>query len=558
MPVIQQVKKDLMKQYKYSESDVQNLLMYGGLKIYTTMNRKLQDYSQKVINDDSNFGINSPKDKNGIIQPQASAVIMDYHTGQVKVIIGGRGTQPARSYNRAASDNFLRPAGSSIKPLTVYAPAIDTKIATAATVIEDSPLPLETGKKYSTNGVPYNPSNYDSEGFMGYLNLRRALAYSVNLVAVKLEDKLGLEKGAEYAEKFGIKINDNDKHSIAALSLGELSINTQSNSLSGVNPLYMSAAYGTFGNNGNYTAPVLYTKVVDKTGKTILEAKTTTHNVLSPQSAYIMYDMLKGPVTMPGGTATNAKFSFMPVAGKTGTSDKKKNFWFCGLTPYYSGAVWIGDDYPTSHYNIFSSTASGLWAKIMAEANKNLPVKDIEMPSDIIRMNVCMDSGKLTGESCTKDPRGDRSYTEMFIQGTVPTDYCDIHVTAEINKANGKLATDFTPPYLRITQVFIKRDYTPSVVLGDQKYVLPKEQDNSKSVNDSSDKSKDNNTLPGDKKTEIKDNTDDNSTTDNTQNTDNTGGNSTTDNTQNNDNISNNSSTDNSGNANKNNTLHNH
>lgn len=81
-------KKDLMKQYKYSEDDVQNLLMYGGLKIYTTMNRKLQDYSQKILNDDKNFGITSSKDKNGIVQPQASAVIMDYHTGQVKVIIG--------------------------------------------------------------------------------------------------------------------------------------------------------------------------------------------------------------------------------------------------------------------------------------------------------------------------------------------------------------------------------------------------------------------------------------------------------------------------------------
>lgn len=533
IPVIEQVKKDLVKQYKYSDSDVQNLLMYGGLKIYTTMDKELQDYSQKIIDDDKNFGIKSSKDNKGTIEPQAAAVVMDYHNGEVKVIIGGRGIQPARSYNRAASDNFLRPSGSSIKPLTVYGPAIDTKIATAATVIEDSPLETAIGKKYMTNGVPYNPSNYDSEGFMGYVNLRRALTYSINLVAIKLEDQLGLNIGAAYAEKFGLKINDNDKHSIAALSLGQLSVSTQTGKLSGVNPLYMSAAYGTFGNEGKYTNPILYTKVVDKTGKTILQTEAKTHDVLSPQSAYIMYDLLKGPVNSPGGTAPNAKFSSMPAAGKTGTSDKKKDFWFSGLTPYYSGAVWIGNDYPTTYNTIFSSTSAGIWSKIMAEAHKKLSVKDIAEPSDIVRMSVCLDSGKLPEKACTIDPRGDRTYTEMFIRGTVPTDSCDIHVIAEVNKITGKLASKFTPFFMKEAKVFIKRDYTPSTYLGDQQYVLPKELDDSKPIendNNATDPPKDNedNEDDGNEQTDL--DTTDNTNTNKDTTTNNTNKDTTTNN----------------------------
>lgn len=544
IPVLDAVKKDLKAQYNYTEEEVEHLLMYGGLKIYTTMDRHLQDYAQQVLDNDNSLAASSTKDKNGILQPQASAVVMDYHSGSVKVIIGGRGPQPARSFNRAASYNFLRPSGSSIKPLTVYSPAIDTQKATAATVIEDSPLPEEIGKLYSDNGKPYNPTNYDSEGFKGYVNLRTALTYSINLVAIKLEHQLGLKTGAAYAEKFGLKLDNHDKTSIAALALGQLHVNASVNNPSGVNTLTMASAYGTFGNEGSYTNPVLYTKVVDRTGKVILESKADSHNVLSPQSAYIMYDMLKGPIENPYGTAPNAKFSSMPAAGKTGTSGDKKDFWFCGLTPYYSGSVWIGNDYPTSYYNIYSSTSAGLWAKIMAEAHKELPVKDIDEPSGIVRMTVCRDSGELTTDLCTKDPRGNRAYTEMFIQGTVPTDLCATHVEAKINKLTGKLASPFTLPFLTESKVFIKRDYTPSVYLDDEPYVLPKELDDSKPEDQNKDNKDQNNKQNNNQDTnqgnagESTTNPTD-TTNNNTTNSTDTTNNNTTDNSSTNNNTSN-------------------
>lgn len=473
LPAIEQVKKDLKAQFDYSDDEINSLLMYGGLKIYTTMDTNLQNAAQKVLDDNKNYGINNTSGT--IIQPQASAVIMDYHTGEVKAIIGGRGAQPARSYNRAAfngSKDFSRPTGSSIKPLTVYGPAIDTKLATAATVVEDSPLPVEIGNQWPENGKPYNPRNYETGYFRGYVTIREAIKSSINLVAIKEEYNIGLKTGVSYGEKFGLTFDNNDKTSLSALSLGQLH--------HGTNTLTMAAAFGTFGNNGMYTEPKMYTKVVDRRGVTILESKVVNRKVLSPQASYIMYDLLKGP-TSSGGTGPSAKFSSMPAAGKTGTSGDKRDFWFCGLTPYYSGAVWIGnDDTKPIESGISSNTSAALWGKIMKEAHKDLPVKDIQKPTGIITTTACKDSGEAPTDLCSKDPRGSQVISEMFISGTQPTTLCDIHVEANINKANGKIATENTPKDLLESRIFIKRDYTPTESLEDQPYVLPTEIDDTK------------------------------------------------------------------------------
>lgn len=473
--VVDKVMEDLKKQYKYSDSEVARLVMNGGLKIYTTMDKKVQDNAQDVLNNASKYiNIKEYVDKDGVIQPQMSAVVMDYRTGQVKAIIGGRGNQKPYSYNRAASNNFLRSTGSAIKPLTVYGPAIDLKLATAGTVIEDSPLSADISKKY--NG--YNPKN-ETNDFKGYVTLREALMKSINLVSVKLEDQIGIKNGIAYGEKFGLKFNKNSKTSIATLALGQF--NNDPKDLDGSNPLYMAAAYGTFGNNGMYTDPILYTKVVDRTGKVILENKVTQKKILSPQSAYIMYDLLKGPVI--GYSAAPAKFGDMPVVGKTGTTNDNQDFWFSGLTPYLSCAIWVGNDLPSevkgrNGERLGSGmTVTPLWSKIMAKAHEGLAVKDIPMPQGMQKVAICMDSGKVATDLCAKDPRGSRVREEMFIDGTAPTALCDAHVELKVNKLNGKIATQNTPSELIETRVFIRREYSPSVNLADQKYVAPKDLD---------------------------------------------------------------------------------
>lgn len=462
-PVMQSVKADLKAQYHYSDTEISNLLMNGGLKIYTTMNKNLEDKAQNIINNDSIFNQVNNESKKPL---QASTVIMDYHTGDVKVIIGGRGNQPANSYNRATA--FYRPTGSSIKPLTVYGAAIDSKLATAATVIDDSRLPDNIASKYVGSNGAYQPMDDDGQ-YLGPLTIRDALRMSRNVVAVRLEDQIGVQTGITYAEKFGIQLNNEDKRStsIAAMALGQLS--------HGTNTLTMAAAYGVFGNYGMYSNPKLYTKVVDKTGKTILENKYTSKKVLSPEAAFIMYDLLKGPVSA-GGTGPSAQIEMgsMPVSGKTGTATDSKDLWFCGLTPYYSGAVWLGNDDDSKFYGLNSNSSAQLWGELMKEANTGLSVKDIVAPAGVTRVTICRDSGKLATSLCAQDPRGNRTFSELFIDGTQPTDSCDEHVQTNINKSNGKLATSNTPANLIEQKVYLKNS-------------LPKESDDTPSSQNSTD-----------------------------------------------------------------------
>ncbi|MBV4418297.1 PBP1A family penicillin-binding protein [Clostridium tyrobutyricum] len=411
MPAMQQVKNDLKTKYNYTDSQVSQMITYGGLKIYTTMDKNLQKQTESILNNSTVLQNNSAKDKNGIIQPQASAVVMDYHTGEVKALVGGRGTQPAMSYNRAASQSYLRPPGSGIKPLTVYSPAIESKKYTAATILEDSPWSDDTARKYGANGSAYNPTN---EGTISYTNmtLRTALMKSSNVIAAKVEDTIGLKTGASYAEKFGLNLDTTDKSSMAALSLGEM--------YHGTNTLQMAAAYGVFGNNGIYTSPRLYTKVTDRSGKVILESKVSSRKVLSANAAYVMFDLLKAPVSSEG-TGSAANFSDM-ARGKTGTSSDDKNLWFSGLTPYYSASVWIGNDDNSQISSLNSNSSAAVWASIMTAFHEELPYKELTMPSGVVTEQVSSETGKLPSPLYFLNPSKSKYYTEVFIDGTEPTE----------------------------------------------------------------------------------------------------------------------------------------
>lgn len=433
-PAVAQVKEDLKEKYNYSDDEVSKLIVNGGLKIYTTMDRNLQDFTQSTLNDYKNLGISNKEtyDKDGVPLLQASATIMDYRTGHVLAMVGGRGKQQPQSLNRAYDD--LRPIGSSTKPLTVYGPGIDKKIITAATTVNDAPIPEAIGKKYGTSGEPYNPLNSPNE-YDGLMTSRDALTHSKNTAAVLTEDKVGLKTGIEYGEKLGLKYNSASKTSIAALALGQF--NNNPNDRDGGNTSILAAAYGSFGNNGTYTKPVLYTKVVDSSGKTILDnTKPKETKVFSPQAAYILYDMLKGPVNEYN--ATGARFSDMPVAGKTGTTSNSTDLWFAGLSPYLSASVWIGYDKPTKLLGS-SSGCAVVWGKLMAKAHENLAVKDIEMPDGIKSVDVCKDSGDLPTPFCSQDIRGNRVYSELFIDGTEPTTTCQIHATPNSSILNSQL-----------------------------------------------------------------------------------------------------------------------
>lgn len=475
-PALDQVRRDLKDVYKYTDEEVDRLFATGGLKIYTTMDRKMQDSTQAVLNDRNSiqqldiYANPEVTDENGTPALQAAAVIMDYRTGQIKAMVGGRGEQPARSTNRAYY--ALRSIGSTTKPLTVYGPAIDTKTITAGTVLDDAGLPSSIQSKYGG----YNPANWNKVSD-GLITARQSIALSKNVPTVLIEDKLGIETGLAYGEKLGLVYSEESK-GIATISLGEFT-EAEANP-DGGNPYILASAFGSFGNNGLYTEPILYTKVVDATGKVILEPKLNQTQVFSPQTAYIMRDLLKGPLSFDGSLA---KIPNMPVIGKTGTTSNVTDFLFAGLTPYYSGAVWIGYDNRSAMGGAsYSSSAASLWGAVMAPIHENLEYKEFDgNPGGVTSVAICKDSGKRPTDLCNKDPRGSRVYNELFIAGTEPTGVCDVHVTAKVNKNNNKLATENTPKNLIEERVFIKKA-NPSSGTADYQYVLPTEKDDTKYV----------------------------------------------------------------------------
>lgn len=471
---IASVSKDLEDKYGFTGDEIQQKIFSGGLRIYTTLDPKIQEVVEKIGNDEKFY----PKlkeeiriwGKDNIIQPQIGIVINEYKTGEVRAVLGGRGKQPLRSQNRAADPTYARQPGSSMKPLAVYGPAFDMGYSPAS-VIDDSPFTPEM--KAATGG--WEPHNFDRR-YSGLYTLRDAVKWSKNVVAAKLILKIGTGNSIQYLKKFGLstlvlqgRYNDTGP----AISLGGLT--------KGVIPLDMSAAYGVFGNGGVYVEPILYTKVLDSEGNVILENKPEKHQVLSPQAAFMTVDVMKGVVN--GGTGSRANIGSMPAAGKTGTTNEEADAYFAGLTPYYSGAIWMGHDKPSigikkgvnSNVSLTSGETAWMWGEIMKEIHKNLPVKQFDKPGGLVYASICKDSGKIATELCSQDQRGSRVITDMFIAGKVPSEYCDVHVKALVDTSTGKLANEYCPSDLVKELVFIKRPFTVDDKVGDYKYQLPTE-----------------------------------------------------------------------------------
>ena len=415
-PTLEQVRNDLKAKYKYTDEEITKMFANGGLQIYTNMDRSLQDATQNILN---NTKVNGYTKNGTLVKPdaykpntesfefQASATVVNYKTGEVLAMVGGRGKEVAKGYNRAYYQR--RSPGSTTKPLTAYGPAINEKILTAASIIEDTP----------GDDIPA----INKGSFLGPIPLREGLRQSKNAVASRVVNKIGKETGLYYGEKFGIKYSNTTKQAepYQYLALGQFAVNStdaDKNEVNdGSNTYVMSSAYGTFGNNGVYTTPKLYSSVKDSTGKTILEAPHTQEQIFMPSTAYIMYDMLKGSREFTG---YNAQFGNIPTAGKTGTTEECKDLWFTGLTPYLSASVWLGYDNNYSMYDNDSNTAALVWAQIMKVAHQGYPDNDktdVKKPSELVECTICTTSGNLPTGGCP-------TRVEYFVPGTEPTTYC--------------------------------------------------------------------------------------------------------------------------------------
>lgn len=388
--VMDQVKTQLASD-GYAEEDINALIYNGGIKIYSTMDQSIQKKVEQETEDPANFP-GAFVDENGVVQPQTSAVVIDQYTGHVKVLVGGRNLVGSKLYNRATNP---RQPGSSIKPLVVYMPALESGM-TAATVIDDSPRPDGKGG--------YWPKN--STGYLGYSTLSPLVWNSSNVAAVEVLNQIGINTGIESLKKQGFTtvVTREDNASVndenLSLALGGMS--------KGMTNLEITSAYSTIANGGVRTEPIFFTKIETSTGRVIYENQPKTSQVFKAENCFIMTKMLENAAT--SGTGKYAKIANMTTAGKTGTTSDKKDAWFVGYTPYYTCGVWIGADMPVE-LSDHSRMAARLWNKIMTDVHQGLENKDFEQPENIVAVRINKRTGGL-------DPNG---IWEFFIKGTEPT-----------------------------------------------------------------------------------------------------------------------------------------
>lgn len=394
---------------------------------------------------------------NGIVQPQSAAVVLDYKHGHIKALVGGRDIEGSRMLNRATESQ--RQPGSVMKTIATFFPALDNGW-TAASVIDD--IPFYSGGKLW-------PKNWYRD-YRGIQTVRKSVEQSGNVTSVKLLNSIGVNTSMKYLEKMGIinnsdPFNDsfvpakedprNNDENLSALALGGMT--------RGLTPLEVTQAFGTIANNGTFIEPMSFFKIEDKNGNILIEDFQTRNEVVSPQKAFIMKDILNTTVT--NGIARRAQVPNMATGGKTGTTQNSADIWFAGFTPYYASTVWIGNDSPAITMSQGSSKAAELWKHIMIDMHEGLPAKTtFDRPDGIVSMAVCRQSGMKPSSLCSQDARGSQVYTEIFASGTEPRQTCKAHVSVAIDSASGLVATENCPDSNIVNRVFVKRSpaYNPA------------------------------------------------------------------------------------------------
>ena len=331
-------------------------LYKDGLKIYTTLDTDKQHAAVQAMR----HLPETHTDDQGLTQPQGAIISIDPKTGHILALVGGRGQD---SFNRASM--AVRQPGSAFKPF-VYMTAMEHDM-TPDTIMED--------KKVEYGG--WSPHNADNS-YQGRMPLWKALALSVNTVAVQLADKVGPSNVIANAKKLGITTlvedgSPNDDN-LASAALGGLT--------KGVTPLEMAAAYGAFANKGVYIKPTAIVKILDRNGNVLEDNSSDVQKtqVMSEKTAYEMTSMLEGVIARGTGTAASIG---RPAAGKTGTTDDNHDAWFIGYTPDIVTAVWVGDDTGSQSLGeIYGGTVPAqIWHDYMASAVSGTSADDFDVPA---------------------------------------------------------------------------------------------------------------------------------------------------------------------------------
>jgi len=433
---IDQVKKDLMVERGYSSSLALTTIYNYGCKIYTTMDSSIQSILDTAFKTESLFVTNQATVADFPEHAQGGMAIIDPKSAQIKAIAGGFGNKDANFITNRAT-GIERQPGSTIKPVAVYAPAIDMGKITASSMIDDTAMFLNK----DTPNVEYPKNSY--KGHLGRMTVRNGLKISSNVVAAKIWMTLGGLNSLAYLKSVGL---DRPEENYLSIAFGGFN--------KGMSPLDMAGAYQPFSNNGQYAKPVCYTKVTDVEGNIILDGSPEFYQVYKPETVGIMNSLLQEPLlpannafahggTAPGYGIKNAKGEAITTAGKTGTADGNRDKWFVGYTPYYIGAVWYGYDGRLKTINIPGNdtmNAIKIWNNIMTKIHANLAPEAFYETPTLIKLEICISTGLLATDGCKAAGAASLPYvvTENFMPGVElnPSTYCTVHPASAVIPAS--------------------------------------------------------------------------------------------------------------------------
>ncbi len=428
---------------------MENRLRTGGYKIQLAIDPGIQKTVEETLQNWNKYpSMRDPSDKvyrsknsdgtyTEIAQPQAACAVLDYRTGELLAVVGSRTEVTARKTMNRATDMKM-PVGSSIKPISVYAPALELG-ASPASVAYNMPLPISGWK--DSKGNDSWPKNYGGAGYTGPVTLRTGMAKSLNTVAAQtLLSRVGVDRSVSFLHAMGIDDDHIDKTPFG-LSLGS----------SGITPLQMTVAFGVLANGGVYQAPISVLGISDARGDVVWDGHQhqERRRVFSESTSWLIVDMLKSVVS--SGTGTGAKIKGQTVGGKTGTNSDQKGVFFSGITGHYASALWIGHD----NYKALSSKSTGsgaaapLWQAYMSKIHSGLPNKEIlgGNPKEygLVQVTTCAVSGQLATEACMNDAMGYGVVTDYWKEGTQPTQYCQMHVVQNVCADSGMPASPYCP-----------------------------------------------------------------------------------------------------------------
>lgn len=473
----EQVIDDLKTQLGYTETQAYNAVYSGGLSIYSTQNREIQQICDEEMNNDANYpGLKEYGLDYALTVTRADGSVENYSSGHIKQYVKNTyGKEQGLLYSseeeaRAMIEEWkstIAQEGDTYDEVVNISPQPQASV----TIIDQSTGQIKAmvggrGEKSTSLGLnraykgskrqpgscfkilaAYAPAldscgktlatvikdePYTLKGgqvlrnangrYGGDTTIRKAITWSINVCAVKLSDEITQELGFEYCEKFGIstlvkskEINGDIYSDITqTLALGGLT--------DGVYNYEMCAAYATIANGGVYHTPTLYTKILDHDGNVLLEGTGETRTVIKDSTAALLTSAMQDVVN--SGTGTACQLPNMPVAGKTGTTTSNKDLWFCGFTPYYTCAVWGGyDDNKECSYD--TNFRFRIWKSIMSRVHANLETKEFTMPASVQQKTICSISGLLAvSGNCP-------GITEYFATDTLPTESCPGHVKEE-------------------------------------------------------------------------------------------------------------------------------